>query len=486
MTSYEKAKQKFKAIKPDDTTEVQEPWDTPEPLEEQIPPPELPLDVFPDLVQQYAQSVANDTHTPPDYAAASCLAAAATAIGTTVRGVIKGEWSEQPALWIALVGEASEKKTPNAKGPLKQVNRENKIRIKRYCDRVKDTENAGGSIDTDEPYRNNEGAVVINTCTVEGLAKLFGKQKRGVLYTRSELTGWLRSFGQYKGGAGDDRQVFIELFDGSSVYVLRAGESVRIDGPCLNIFGGVQPSVMADFIEARDGLDARFLWVYPKSRVAVPEDFVTVNATLQSKWDATIERLFALEPVEYTDQFGEAYFGPRYLQLDESGRQAWTEYTAWGAEVHNNRDTPDKLREWVGKHEGFGMRIAVVLRMLHEACGNRRHDAPITAEDVNAAAKLVRYFAETTRRILSIASSNEDVENAKVILRAIQESKVTEFTRTDLMQRRLRRHFDLADDMIPALKVLIDRKIIRYATGDSRKTTRYEVNPNITPICEPK
>ena len=54
------------------------------------------------------------------------------------------------------------------------------------------------------------GRTVVGDTTAEALFSVLEENPRGVLVSRDELTGWLRSMDQYKGGKGSDRQFLVE------------------------------------------------------------------------------------------------------------------------------------------------------------------------------------------------------------------------------------------------------------------------------------
>src|SRR4051812_5899429 len=102
---------------------------------------------------------------------------------------------------------------------------------------------------------------------------------------RSELSALMAAMNQYKGGKGQDRQVYLDLWDGSSILIDRKSDRDRSGGPLYvrdpfcSIVGTLQPDVLRHLRgEGRrgeaapdDGFADCFLLVYPQELPAVGE-----------------------------------------------------------------------------------------------------------------------------------------------------------------------------------------------------------------------
>ena len=77
--------------------------------------------------------------------------------------------------------------------------------------------------------------------TVEKLGELLQENPRGMLVSRDELAGWLRTMD--KPGREGDRDFYLEGWNGSGGYTLdRIGRgTVHIPAVTLSICGGIQP-----------------------------------------------------------------------------------------------------------------------------------------------------------------------------------------------------------------------------------------------------
>lgn len=72
----------------------------------------LPLDVFPAKVQEIILDLAAEDNFPLEYTAVAMLSAVSAAIGNTRHIRLKPSWESNPSLYIILVGEPGQGKTP--------------------------------------------------------------------------------------------------------------------------------------------------------------------------------------------------------------------------------------------------------------------------------------------------------------------------------------------------------------------------------------
>lgn len=79
---------------------------------ESIPETGLPLDAFPDKIQEIILNLAKYENFNVEYTVSIILSAVATAIGNSCHIRIKGEWKTCPSLYMMLVGRPGLGKTP--------------------------------------------------------------------------------------------------------------------------------------------------------------------------------------------------------------------------------------------------------------------------------------------------------------------------------------------------------------------------------------
>jgi hypothetical protein len=254
-------------------------------------PPALPLDIFGPFWADWLAAAAEGASCPVDYVAGSLLAAAGMLIGNARWVSPWYQWKEPPVLWIANVGDPSSGKSPAADPILDilslieadlaadfdRIHREwATAREAAQCAReawekdVKEAAKRGtpppiqpaNAVEPPEPVR---ARVRVGDATPEALGAVLAAHEKGLLYFRDELAGWFGSFDKY-GGNGSDRAFWIEAYGGRSYTIDRVKHPLPILIPRLTIgvLGGVQPERLTDLLNSPDdGLQARFLWLWP-------------------------------------------------------------------------------------------------------------------------------------------------------------------------------------------------------------------------------
>ena len=123
----------------------------------------------------------------------------------------------------------------------------------------------------EQPEAPTMGRSVASDTTIEALVSILEDNPRGLLVHKDELTGWVRSMDQYKGGKGSDRQHWLSLWSNDEVVVdrkSRMGEPIVLAKPFVSLFGGIQPAMLSELGGgSEDGLMDRFLFAYPQARL---------------------------------------------------------------------------------------------------------------------------------------------------------------------------------------------------------------------------
>lgn len=344
-----------------------------------VAPPavEYPLGVWPSQVAEFIQATAHSVCVMPEAVGTAVLAVAASVIGRTRWLDIKGEggWVERPAIYAGLVGDVSRRKSPAlraAKAPLEALHAEKAAKWNDEHERWEAEPGTKGEPQLESP--------LMKDVTTEVLALALKAHGRGVVLVADELIGWLNSMGQYKGGKGNDRQRWVEAWNGDTIDVFRASRKrIVVEHPCVSVVGGVQPDVFAGLTAVRDGLAERFLYcVMPK--VAVDANTPDVPRQVRETWDAIVRALYELREAEVVCDVPGCLTGARQRAVD----------------VLN--EAPEELEGYFGKGETHLARIAIVLAAVWEVCGGERE---LTAAGVGRAEDLWGFYADQARRLFT-------------------------------------------------------------------------------------
>ena len=187
----------------------------------------------------------------------------------------------------------------------------------------------------EEPPEPLKPRLWISDVTIEKAAELLANRPGGLLLYRDELSGWFTSMGRYSGGSGADRAFWLETYNGDRYRVDRkiSGE-IDVPHAAAAILGGIQPDRVKELaLEGqRDGLAARFMWVWPDP---VPP--------IRPKGDFEIERLnriFERLASLSADNEIDGSFSPIDLPLTSEGEAS---FHCWRVE-HYEHVTPDVWR----------------------------------------------------------------------------------------------------------------------------------------------
>lgn len=239
-------------------SEVIDPWDT-------LVAPPFPIDALPGILRAYTESRARVVGADPCAIAWSALSACSAAINgsTRVRMKLLDRWSEPPAMWVALLGRPSTKKTPIISDAWRPLTELQNVALRAYRDQMaywkalpKDTRAV-----TPEPPKPRR--LVAQDATIESLQSILSEQERGIGVLRDELSGFIGGMERYasKGGNGAERGFWLETYNGGGKTVDRIVRgSTYIDNLLATICGGIQPDRLESFSDITDdGLWQRFI-----------------------------------------------------------------------------------------------------------------------------------------------------------------------------------------------------------------------------------
>jgi Protein of unknown function (DUF3987) len=401
-----------------------------------IPVRPFPVEVFPEAIATLITQGAAALPCAPDLIGVPMLAVLGTAIGTSYAVQMKQGWTEGPRVHSGVIAPPGDKKSPAEKlatRPLhvlqakhgqdfeaQQVQHDLAMlvyevqladwRSKRR--KKADSQQPEGTEQPPPPKPDAPAMTQLLTvdATVEALASILSSNPRGVLMERDELTGWVLSMNQYKGGKGADRQMWLSFWNGASVVINRKGrpDPLVLSNPFVCVTGGLTPDCLGDLVDGRgreDGFLPRILLAYPDP-VPLTYTHATVTPEAQRAYEDLIKKLLALGQ-ETPTHTTVATFIPE-------GRAALITFLNELYDRCNSVDCPAYLRHVIAKLEAYTGRLALTLQLCRYVSGDSRTDN-IEPESVRAAAELIRYFLSHAERIyprLRTTEQDKQVEAA--------------------------------------------------------------------------
>jgi hypothetical protein len=240
----------------------------PEPIDlwAQFDPPELPHDMLPSIIEDFARERADIMGADPSGLALSALTVCGAAIPDRITLQMKKHdqaWRESARLWVALIAPPSGKKTPTmheAARPLKRLDAEmfqTYVAQKAKYDELSKDERKTATVPKQERLR-------IEDTTIEAVQEVLKDSPEGVLCLQDELSGWFGAMDKYSGGRGaaKDRAFWLQAYNGGSYALNRIGRgSALIPNNGISVLGGIQPAMLRQIVEASvdDGLIQRLL-----------------------------------------------------------------------------------------------------------------------------------------------------------------------------------------------------------------------------------
>jgi hypothetical protein len=226
----------------------------------------FPVAIFPEAIAQLITQGAAALPCPPDLIGVPMLAVLGTAIGTSYEVEIKEGWIEGPRIYSGVIALPGDKKSPAEKLATRPLHRLQagygedfeKEKVKHdlamllyEVDLAEWRGKRRKKADSKQPERTQQDPppkpgpptmtqLLTVDATVEALASIIHSNPRGLLMERDELTGWVLSMNQYKGGKGSDRQMWLSFWNGASVVINRKGrpDPLVLSNPFVCVAGG--------------------------------------------------------------------------------------------------------------------------------------------------------------------------------------------------------------------------------------------------------
>lgn len=337
----------------------------------------FPLDAVPTVLRPYIQQAAETISCPLDYVGVPLLVALGSAIGRTRCIEVRDDWREYASLYAMVIGDSGTAKTPALREALLPILQ----------------------------LPDDHGSAWINDTTVEALAQLMQEKSRGITLYRDELSAWVRSFGQYrKGAGGSDEAFFLEAWSGAPVKINRkvnqrddlSFKRFAVPRPFLSIIGGIQPTVLSALItpeRIENGFAARFLLAYPQ-RTQRKFTFDAVRPDDRGAVRKVFAELLVLQCSAHPE--------PLPVRLGREAKEAWLGWIeAHNREISSIPDSSTCLPAWA-KMESQALRLMLIIHMVRQAESGLASQE-VDARTVEMAAKLIQYFKSHSLRVYAKA-----------------------------------------------------------------------------------
>ena len=436
----------------------------------------FPLHIFPDHLQLYAKQAAEALACSIDLIVIPMLATAATAIGASRMLEAKRSWRESPRLYIACVAVPGAGKSPaetHVTRPLYKRQNRYKASFRKdqeafesgvptdseLAEDVQDLElsdtaapwlsldpEPGVAADSSEalleytsvitpidaepvsPDQQTDEStapaqpilrrIVVCDATTEALGGILADNPRGLILMRDELSAWISSQNQYKGGKGSDRQFYLSCWSGQSAIVDRKSKSepTMIPRPFLNVLGGIQPDLLQVLIDSEgrsDGFMDRIIFSFPEP---IPSQLWTeqaVDVQIEQGWFDTVNRLFDLE-MDYCDD--EDVYGPRIVRMTVSAKDTWQEWYNDHVVEMDSDDLPSLLKGPWSKLKSYCLRFILIVHLMRATTDTDIDPEYADDTSVQRAADLMQYFKSHIRKVYTSLQRDDDDRKVELVV----------------------------------------------------------------------
>lgn len=461
-------------------------WNEIVPLNDNTELPPFPTDILPQDMAEYIRAVATAYHCPEDMPAMLLMAITATAIQGKVVIRPQQKWIEQASLYIMVLMESGQRKSPVFKEmlrPLKEFERQ----VQQYQSAAlienqtarelleKERKAAINSLEKERALEIDkelsdlpelyEYRLTVDNATSEKLAILLKENPQGLGLFAPEADAIENIAGKYSSGRSDCK-IYLRAFSGDGFAYDRIGRaSIIVDNPALSIGLCVQPTVLENLQHKREfrevGLLPRFLFAVPEPlNTNEPFSKPDMPQELQDFYDRTITGLLTL----WQGQTERAE-----IVLSPEAESVFSKY------FESFRNPQDGLTEWRSKLRGQVLRIAASLSFLDGEYYS------IGEKAISGAILLADYLEAHARAAYGLLEADPEAKTAHKIIDWIIRKDLMEFKSSELQKVALDKWADVkkASDLEPALQLLAERNYIRptdkTTTGRTAKT--FEINP---------
>lgn len=347
-----------------------------------------PINAFPEYVQQIIYHYAEAKGYPIEYFIQAFLAATSTALGRSVT-LDTGNFTAIGSLWCIILGKKGYTKSEpldDAFKPIRRYQFELLDKHKTEMDEYNEYKAKNPKSKLEPPPDPNKH--VINDTTPEKLVMMLAANPKGIGMVYDEIAGFVGRFNRYNAGA--DEQMYLTLFNGSSVMRDRMnGASAFAKHTYLTIVGTTQPSVLKEvfFDKSDSGFFDRWLITQPDGfKKQYPNRF-GINPLESDKY---AKILYTLLNIPHSDNYTQLKYSP-------SSYAIIFQYQKFIIDEQNETDNDD-YRGILAKMEIYLHKFSLLIYAIEVALiGGEFEDISDTA--ATGAVILTKYFVDQAQKV---------------------------------------------------------------------------------------
>jgi len=409
----------------------------------------MPWRILPPAIVQSFKQLARSCATSPLSLPGVGLAIICGAVGNLINVYAKSSWSEPLTFYIGDLRDSGDGKTSPLWALAAPLCKRQEEELKRAEEALQEYEALPKNEQKQSKRPSPARGYFATGLTLEGLRQdTANSPTGGVVIIMSELSSFVTSQNQYKGG-GDDRESWLCLHDGKPARVVRAGgRTAYIKGARPQVVGGIQPTVYKKAFTSQDGV---FLTDGSLFRFLITHEPSTHFDLTAESW--TDENRQAWEYIVNTalkwadsrtsqNQFDFNLPGPQRLQLTEEAQEFFFD---WRNDISSRKhELPPLVRGYIPKLVGYALRLTGALHLLKQFADGVPPRQAISLEEIKDGVALAMFYGgqavsalrliqeedqpgitETSERTLTLARTLTDlrdqVDSGRLAIGLIQE-----------------------------------------------------------------
>jgi len=386
-------------------------------LKQRIKEIKFPENIFPDKLKTALINLANSFSVEPELIYCASLVVISSAIGTKVTVAAKKTYKTYLSLWLAIIANTGQKKTPVLSAISKILY---DIQNELIINHDKEVQTYEQQLDLyNKSKQNNPTAkkptapkpyatTITTDPTIEALTERLNDSPNGILRLNDELKVLIDGFDKYKGKKSGEEEIYLSIFNNTPIKIDRVQKTIYVKDPFLSLLGGIQPYKLRESFTSgsfNDGFSARFLF-YSKddiSRKLNRDDWTEQDKLI---WSDLINTLYKSK-ASY-----EFYLGD----------EAWEEFNKFNFDLNIlSQYSPERFKGFPIKIETYSLRFAGIIHVLKLFYEIESDDRFISQNTMQMAIDLSNYFLYQASKMFEAYSPKTSLldKDSKTIMESI-------------------------------------------------------------------
>jgi len=468
----------------------------------EVETPEIPAELLPNVLTDFAEALSNATETPKSLCVMSILGVISVCAAKYFKVSPKDGWEEPVNIYTLIALPPANNKSLVLKECTKplvdwekeqatqledEINRKRSERktqekiidgLRVKAARAKNPSEQHQLIDEIVTLETNLVEIPVlpslftNDATPEALA-ILAHEQGGRFAIFSDEGGIMETLSGLYSHGNANVDILLKGIDGGEVRIKRKDRGLNIN-PYLTILLTVQPTIIQNMGYKRaysgNGVLERFLYVIPKSKLGFrTHDKPSVSNDVREAYHHKIQSLL------FCGQLLAANNNSQILTLSEDAKKAWRDFQN---KVEKDLRPEGRLalcQGWGGKISGFALRIAGLLHIAeYESI-----EAVINEAVMSRALKITELLIDHSIAAYGLMSVDQTLQDAKEVMHWVKTNSSLTFTKSELLLAFRNKPMGKADRLGKALEVMIDRNLISEPQKlmTRKPTTVFYVNP---------